>query len=132
MERHRHRYEVNPELVSRLTAAGLLFTGVDDRGTRMEVIELPRDKHPFYFAAQFHPEFKSHPTMPSPPFLGLVLAACGRESLDALLTEAAAAMTDTSIVATKYACSSGHHHYVAHAPSGGVQIAAAAAATGKC
>ena len=41
--------------------AGLLFTGKDDTGTRMEIVELPRDVHPFFFATQFHPEFLSRP-----------------------------------------------------------------------
>ena len=77
-ERHRHRYEVNPELTADLEKAGLFFTGKDDRGQRMEIIELPRDVHPFYFAVQYHPEFKSHPHSPSPPFLGLICAAIGR------------------------------------------------------
>ena len=65
-ERHRHRYEVNPELVPELEAAGLLFTGKDDvRGQRMEIIELDRSVHPFYFATQYHPEFKTYPSSPS-------------------------------------------------------------------
>jgi len=77
-ERHRHRYEVNPELTPDLEAAGLFFTGKDDQGKRMEIAELPRDVHPFYFAVQYHPEFKSHPHSPSPPFLGLITASIGR------------------------------------------------------
>jgi CTP synthase len=74
-ERHRHRYEVNPEKVSALTAAGLCFTGKDDRGERMELVELPRTEHPFYFGAQFHPEFKSRPNRPSPPFFAFIALA---------------------------------------------------------
>lgn len=60
-ERHRHRYEVNPDLVPRLEGAGLQFVGRDETGERMEILELtsnPPD-HPFFVAAQFHPEFKS-------------------------------------------------------------------------
>eukprot|EP00887_Chlorella_sp_A99_P007532 scaffold2.g7532.t1 len=75
-ERHRHRYEVNPELVPQFEAAGLRFVGKDDTGTRMEICELAG--HRFYVAAQFHPEFKSRPFKPSPLFLGLILAASGR------------------------------------------------------
>jgi len=71
VERHRHRYEVNPEFISGLEDAGLVFTGTC--GDRMEVCELP--DHPFYLATQFHPEFKSSPTNPSPPYIGFV-AAC--------------------------------------------------------
>ena len=130
-ERHRHRYEVNPDIVPELEvgglggwvgewvvhsftyasihvsrwvggwviqsfirpsihlfihsfihsfihplqAAGLRFVGRDETGRRMEVLELGGGKHPFFVAAQFHPEFKSRPTQPSPLFLGLLRAA---------------------------------------------------------
>ncbi|ESW28291.1 hypothetical protein PHAVU_003G274700 [Phaseolus vulgaris] len=80
-ERHRHRYEVNPELVARLENAGLSFTGKDETGQRMEIVELPN--HPYFIGAQFHPEFKSRPGKPSPLFLGFIGAACGQ--LDAVL-----------------------------------------------
>lgn len=76
-ERHRHRYEVNPERVDVIHDAGLKFVGRDETGTRMEVAELPRSKHPYYVGCQYHPEFKSRPLNPSPPFHGLLLAACG-------------------------------------------------------
>ncbi|KAH8086103.1 CTP synthase [Aureococcus anophagefferens] len=76
-ERHRHRYEVNPDYVGDLEAAGLKFVGKDETGRRMEIIELPRSAHPYYIGCQFHPEFKSRPQNPSPPFYGLVLAAAG-------------------------------------------------------
>ncbi|XP_052203202.1 uncharacterized protein LOC127808675 [Diospyros lotus] len=75
-ERHRHRYEVNPEVVERLEDAGLKFVGMDESGKRMEVLELP--SHPFYVGVQFHPEFKSRPGRPSALFLGLILAATGQ------------------------------------------------------
>jgi len=75
-ERHRHRYEVNAACVPALEAEGMLFTGQDDRGQRMEMCEIKG--HPFFFACQYHPEYKSRPARPSPPFLGLVLAAVGR------------------------------------------------------
>lgn len=75
-ERHRHRYEVNPELVPAFEEAGLRFVGKDETGTRMEIIELKN--HRFFVAAQFHPEFKSRPFKPSPLFLGLILAAAGK------------------------------------------------------
>ncbi|HOB17993.1 MAG TPA: CTP synthase [Candidatus Methanoculleus thermohydrogenotrophicum] len=70
VERHRHRYEVNPDFISDLEDGGLIFTGTC--GSRMEVCELP--DHPFYLATQFHPEFKSSPTNPSPPYIGFVSA----------------------------------------------------------
>ena len=75
-ERHRHRYEVNPDLIDRLESAGLTFVGKDDTGERCEILELP--DHPYFVAVQYHPEFKSRPGRPSPPFLGLVLAASGQ------------------------------------------------------
>jgi len=76
-ERHRHRYEVNEQYVKELEEAGLNFTGKDTLGVRMEVTELPQSEHPFYWGCQFHPEFKSKPLAPSPPFVGLVQAATG-------------------------------------------------------
>ncbi|XP_057811967.1 uncharacterized protein LOC131026204 [Salvia miltiorrhiza] len=80
-ERHRHRYEVNPDMVQQLEDAGLSFTGKDESGCRMEIVELPN--HPYFVGVQFHPEFKSRPGKPSPLFSGLVGAACGQ--LDGLL-----------------------------------------------
>lgn len=53
----------------------MTFSGQDDRGTRMEIVELK--DHPFYLAVQYHPEFKSRPACPSPPFLALCLASAG-------------------------------------------------------
>lgn len=69
-ERHRHRYEINPDYVPRLEAAGLHFVGKDETGNRMEILEIPG--HPFYVGVQFHPEFKSRPMHPSPLFVGLL------------------------------------------------------------
>jgi len=74
-ERHRHRYEVNPELIDRIESAGLVFVGKDETGQRCEIMEL--NDHPYYIGTQYHPEFKSRPNRPSPPFLGLLKAACG-------------------------------------------------------
>lgn len=72
-ERHRHRYEVNPDMIDDLEGAGLKFVGKDTTAQRMEIIELAG--HPYFFATQYHPEFKSRPGRPSPPFFGLVRAA---------------------------------------------------------
>lgn len=80
-ERHRHRYEVNPDYVRLLEKAGIYFSGQDERAQRMEILEYkgPADKpHPFYFAVQYHPEFKSRPHKPSPPFSGFILASAGQ------------------------------------------------------
>ena len=76
-ERHRHRYEINPDLVAQIESAGLKFVGKDESGQRCEIFEL--DGHPYYVGVQYHPEFKSRPGRPSPPFLGLLLAASGQE-----------------------------------------------------
>lgn len=74
--RHRHRYEVNPEYVTRLEEAGLVFSGKDfEKGVRMECAELPVDKHPFFWGCQFHPEYTSSPFAASPPFRGFVTAS---------------------------------------------------------
>ncbi|XP_078153064.1 uncharacterized protein LOC144548251 [Carex rostrata] len=75
-ERHRHRYEVNPEMVPQFEKAGLTFVGKDETQKRMEIIEL--QNHPFYVGAQFHPEFKSRPGKPSALFLGLIAASSGQ------------------------------------------------------
>jgi len=75
-ERHRHRYEVNPQYVNLLEEKGFNFVGHDVEGMRMEVMELKG--HPYYVAVQFHPEFLSRPHNPSPPYLGLILASCGK------------------------------------------------------
>ena len=72
-ERHRHRFEVNPDYIERFEAAGLRFTGRNPSGRRMEVCEL--EGHPFFVASQFHPEFKSRPHRPSPLHYGFLEAA---------------------------------------------------------
>jgi CTP synthase len=74
-ERHRHRYEVNPHYIQQLSAAGLVFSGTDEKQIRMECIELPSEVHPFFFGVQYHPEFTSRPLSPNPIFLGFVQAA---------------------------------------------------------
>ena len=55
-ERHRHRYEVNPEYVQRLEDAGLVFSGKSPDGHLMEIAELPKSVHPFFLGTQFHPK----------------------------------------------------------------------------
>lgn len=75
-ERHRHRFEVNPELIHYFEKKGLQFVGQDVEGERMEVIEL--EDHCYFVGVQYHPEFTSRPIKPSPPYLGLLLAAVGK------------------------------------------------------
>ncbi|PFH46783.1 hypothetical protein AMATHDRAFT_153831 [Amanita thiersii Skay4041] len=74
-ERHRHRYEVNPAFVDRLQKSGLEFVGKDEKGERMQVLELKG--HPYFVGLQAHPEFCTRPLNPSPPFLGFLAAASG-------------------------------------------------------
>lgn len=77
-ERHRHRYEVNPEYVDRLEEAGLIFVGRDETGKRMEILEL--NDHPYFVGVQYHPEYQTRPLRPSQPFLGLILASSNQLS----------------------------------------------------
>ena len=73
-ERHRHRYEVNNDLLPKLIDAGLVVGGVSVGGERLvETIELP--KHPWFFACQFHPEFTSTPKKGHPLFISFIQAA---------------------------------------------------------
>lgn len=74
-ERHRHRYEVNPEFIAQLEKAGLVFSGISPNRKLMEVAELPRDKHPFFLGTQFHPELKSRPLRPHPLFVEFLKSA---------------------------------------------------------
>jgi CTP synthase len=76
-ERHRHRYEVNPNYIDRIVAGGGVFSACSSDGTRMEIFELP-DKY-YYVGTQFHAEFKSRPERPSPPYYGLIKAALDRK-----------------------------------------------------
>jgi len=73
-ERFRHRFEVDPEYIDRFTAAGLVFSGHHPRHPIMQVLELPPEAHPFFVAAQFHPELTSRPLRPQPMFMGLIAA----------------------------------------------------------
>jgi len=74
-ERHRHRYEFNPEFRQKLEREGLVFSGVSPDGKFVEMIELSRDVHPWYIGCQFHPEYKSQPLNAHPLFASFVRAA---------------------------------------------------------
>ncbi len=74
-ERHRHRYEVNPAYIQKLTEAGLKFSGVSPDHTLCEIAELPKDVHPFMLGTQFHPELKARPLAPHPLFTQFLKAA---------------------------------------------------------
>jgi CTP synthase len=73
-ERHRHRYEVNPEYIEQIEKAGLIFSGQSPDGKLMEIAELPKNKHSFMVGSQFHPEFTSSPLKPNPLFVSLIKA----------------------------------------------------------
>ena len=75
IERHRHRYEVNPEYISILEKAGLVFSGTSPDGRLMEIAELPKAIHPFFVGVQFHPELTARPLTPHPLFTAFIKAS---------------------------------------------------------
>ena len=79
-ERHRHRYEVNPEFVNRLTDAGMDFIGKDETGERMEIFELR--SHPYFVGTQFHAEYQSRVLDPSVSLRRCHFTHHGAESTD--------------------------------------------------
>ena len=72
-ERHRHRYEFNPQYREQYVHAGMTPVGTSPDGMLVEVVEV--NDHPWYVAVQYHPEFKSQPLKPHPLFAGLIGAA---------------------------------------------------------
>jgi len=74
-ERHRHRYEFNPEFRESLEKTGLVFSGVSPDGKFIEIVELSRNEHPWFLGCQFHPEYKSKPLSAHPLFASFVRAA---------------------------------------------------------
>ncbi len=93
-ERFRHRYEVDPQFIDRLEAAGLVFSGRHPATPIMQILELRQTEnagdghdasahlptHPFFIGAQFHPELTSRPLHPQPLFMGLIAAAIRRKA----------------------------------------------------
>jgi CTP synthase len=88
-ERHRHRYEFNPEFRAQLEAAGLVFSGISEDGRFVEMVELPREAHPWFLGCQFHPEYKSKPLAPQPLFASFVRAAYRNRMRDDAAVEGA-------------------------------------------
>ncbi len=80
IERHRHRYEVNPEYVDAIQDAGLVFSGTSPDGTLMEIAELPKKDHPFFLGTQFHPEFLARPLATHPLFDAFVRASIDKKN----------------------------------------------------
>ncbi|KAI4093571.1 MAG: hypothetical protein LQ348_001761 [Seirophora lacunosa] len=93
-ERHRHKYEVNPEFVPTMATHGLEFIGKDESGERMEILEL-RD-HPWYVGVQYHPEYLSRVLRPSMPYLGFFAAAAG--CMDDVMTKGTKTVKGTTKV----------------------------------
>ena len=79
-ERHRHRYEVNPDYVAEISKAGLIFSGVSPDEKLMEIAELPEKQHPFFLGTQFHPEFTAHPLTSQPLFDAFIKAATRKKN----------------------------------------------------
>lgn len=78
-ERHRHRYEINPEYIQKLEEGGIIFSGKSPNGRLMEIMELSSKDHPFFVATQFHPEFKAQPLLPHPLFTGFIKACINKK-----------------------------------------------------
>jgi CTP synthase len=74
-ERHRHRYEFNSEFDKQFEDAGLIIAARSKVESLVEIIELPKEKHPFYLGTQGHPEYKSRPLSPHPIFVGFLEAS---------------------------------------------------------
>ena len=73
VERHRHRYEVNNNLIDKITSKGLKIAGLSTDNKLVEIIEIP--SHPWFIGVQFHPEFTSNPRQGHPLFSGFIKAA---------------------------------------------------------
>jgi len=82
-ERHRHRYEANEHYLDKLQDAGLVISAITQREKLTEVVELPREVHPWFMGVQFHPEFKSTPWGGHPLFTAFVKAALDHKHADA-------------------------------------------------
>ena len=72
-ERHRHRYEYNNDYKEMFEKEGLICSGISPDGELVEIVEY--NKHPFFIAGQFHPEFKSRPDRPAPLFVAFIKAS---------------------------------------------------------
>lgn len=77
-ERHRHRYEFNDEYAKKIEDAGMMISGRSIVENLVEIVELAKDKHPFFLGTQYHPEYRSRPLRPHPLFLKFI-QACQHE-----------------------------------------------------
>ncbi|OGV93487.1 CTP synthase [Microgenomates group bacterium RIFCSPLOWO2_01_FULL_47_10] len=78
-ERHRHRYEFNEEYLKPLEEAGIVISGRSVKENLVELIELPKEQHPFFVGTQGHPEYKSRPMRPHPLFSAFIQACAKRK-----------------------------------------------------
>lgn len=78
-ERHRHRYEINPEFTKQLSDNGLIFSGTSPDGALVEIVELPTDENAFFLGTQFHPEFLARPLDPHPLFNSFINACVNND-----------------------------------------------------
>lgn len=79
-ERHRHRYEFNNEFRNQMIENGLIIAGLSPDERLVEIVEMPKDKHPWFVGVQFHPEFKSRPNRPHPLFFEFIKAAISNKN----------------------------------------------------
>ena len=79
-ERHRHRYEANVNFLDSLRKAGLVISALTQREQLTEIVELPKNVHPWFIGVQFHPEFKSTPWNGHPLFNAFVKAALDHQA----------------------------------------------------
>jgi CTP synthase len=79
-ERHRHRYEANVNYLDKLTEAGLVISALTQREKLTEIVELPRNVHPWFMGVQFHPEFKPTPWGGHPLFKSYIEAALAHQA----------------------------------------------------
>jgi CTP synthase len=79
-ERHRHRYEANEHYLERLRQAGLVISAITQAEKLTEIVELPREVHPWFVGVQFHPEFKSTPWDGHPLFNSFIKAALDHQA----------------------------------------------------
>jgi len=79
-ERHRHRFEFNNRYRDLLEKGGLVVSGTSPDNFFVEMIELPKEEHPFFFGTQGHPEYKSRPLKPHPVFISFLEACKRRQS----------------------------------------------------
>lgn len=78
-ERFRHRWECNPEYIQKLEENGLIFSGKAPGREIMQILELSREKHPFFVGTQFHPEYLSKPLKPHPLYYGFLKEAINQQ-----------------------------------------------------